>query len=70
MTEIKLYRCDICQTRYTNEEIAKECENNHVKKLEIIDYIHWKKASREDGFPAEITVASADGRERNYRIYE
>ena len=70
MKEIKLYQCDICGTRYTNEKIAKECENNHVTKLEIVDCIHWKKASREDGFPGEITVESADGRERNYRIYE
>ena len=70
MTEIKLYQCDICGTRYTNEKIAKECENNHVTKLEIVDCIHWKKASREDGFPGEITVEAADGRERNYRIYE
>ena len=54
MTEIKLYQCDICGTRYTNEEITKECENNHVTKLEIVDCIHWKKASCEDGFTAEI----------------
>ena len=67
MTEIKLYQCDICGTRYTNEEITKECENNHVTKLEIVDCIHWKKASCEDGFPAENTVASDDGRERTYR---
>ena len=70
MTEIKLYQCDICGTRYTNEEITKECEKNHVTKIEVIQCNHLSVKVCKDGFPTRITVQSADGRERKYRIYE
>ncbi len=52
MKELKIYQCEICGTRYPSEEKAKECEENHVTNLKIINCIHWKKVSCEDGFPA------------------
>ena len=67
MKELKLYQCEICGTRYPSEEKAKECEENHVTNLKIINCIHWKKVSCEDGFPAEIIVESEDGRVETYR---
>lgn len=67
MKELKIYQCEICGTRYPSEEKAKECEENHVTNLKIIDCLHLKKVSCEDGFPAEITVESEDGREHTYR---
>ena len=67
MTELKIFKCDVCGTRYQSEKRAKECEENHITKMKIVTCLHWKKESCEDGFPAEIIVESEDGREHTYR---
>lgn len=70
MKEKILYVCDICGTEYSTKEEAEECEKNHVTKIEVIQCNHLSVKVCKDGFPTKITVQSADGRERKYRIYE
>lgn len=38
MKERRLYTCDICNTDYTSEQRAIECENNHklLRKSKIV----------------------------------
>lgn len=66
MKELKLYKCEICETEYTDKKEAMECEENHVETLEIVDCEFVRKAFMDDGFPTKITVKSEDGTERTY----
>ena len=68
MKELKLYQCEICGTEYKDKIQAEVCEKNHVKTIEIVECKYVRKALREDGFPAYITVRSEEGKKKTYRL--
>lgn len=69
MFEKKLYVCEYCNTSYSSEEKAKECEENHRIGMKIIwaDYVAMK--SDKTGMPKTIRVQFQDGITGLYKKY-
>lgn len=58
MTEIKLYKCDFCNKRYSTQEEAELCEESHEKDLEISKMVYTTNICR--GMPSEINVENKE----------
>lgn len=67
MKEEVLYTCEVCHTDYADKAEAKRCEENHKKKLKIVDSRYLARAQTLIGFPITITVQSEDGIRVTYK---
>jgi hypothetical protein len=67
MKEKILYTCEYCHTDYKYEYEAKKCEDNHSKKLKIVDKRYQAYKVNEKGFPITITVEDENGNKEIYR---
>jgi len=58
MTEIKLYKCDICGKEYPTQEKAQRCEDSHEKDLKISSAVY--DAGLCKGMPTEIRLENKE----------
>lgn len=58
MTEIKLYKCDICGKEHPTRGMAQMCEGSHEKDLKISSAIYKKGYGK--GMPIEIRVENKE----------
>lgn len=70
MKEIKLYCCEICRTKYDDEEKAKACEKSH-KIPAMCEGKSWKALNEPEsvivkGFPEFVIVEFKDGSQAEY----
>lgn len=61
MKEVKRYICEVCGTVYNDKMIAKNCEKNHKKPVEIGNCRYLPKASNTKGYPISLEVRMEDG---------
>ncbi len=67
MREVKIYKCDICNTEYKSKIECEECERNHKTKGKIVKKFYYPKSINESGYPQRIKVEFED---KSTRIYE
>lgn len=67
MKKFSLYQCEICGTRYDNEETCVRCESRHIFPVGLseVRYTGIKKDST--GYPEAICVRMSDG---NFVVYK
>ena len=58
MTEIKLYKCDICGKEYPTQEKAQRCGDSHEKDLEISSSVYDPCCC--SGMPIEIRLENKE----------
>ena len=58
MTEIKLYKCDICGKEYPSQKMAKSCEDYHEKDIEISSMVY--QVNRYSGMPSQIKLENKE----------
>lgn len=62
------YICEKCKSRYTTEQEALRCENNHLKTDDLMIgeamYIY-----ESDKFPTFVTIFTNDGCKQTYKKY-
>ena len=66
MKECRLYQCEICNTQYKDQELAKECENYH-KVPEKVQAIKYRSLKSGGEYPDFINVTFDDGSIRKYK---
>lgn len=59
MTEIKLYKCDICGKEHPTQEKAKSCEDFHEKDLKISSSV-YDSCCYYKGMPSEIRLENKE----------
>ena len=67
MKEKILYTCEVCSTDYADKAEAKRCEENHKRKLKIVNLRYLTRAQDLSGFPTTITVQSEYGTRVTYK---
>ena len=60
MKEIKLYQCEICEARYENSKLAKECELSH-RMPKMVEGKNYRAK-----YPYYVNVTFDDGSVRRY----
>lgn len=69
MTEIKLYKCDFCNSEYLTQEEAALCEESHEKDIEISKAIYLYNCY--SGMPSEIRFENKDRTKfATYKIFD
>lgn len=58
MTEIKIYKCDICGKEHPTQEKAKKCEDFHEKDLNISSAVYDSCCYK--GMPSEIRLENKE----------
>lgn len=61
MKVIERYRCELCNTEYSDKKKAEACEQNHKKPKKIVSSRYLSKGQDETGYPKSIDVLLADG---------
>lgn len=67
MREIKQYVCEGCGRPYEDKTKAQECERNHKSAINILYQRFLPKKNDASGYPINITVKMADGKEVVYK---
>lgn len=61
MKEYTMYRCEICNTAYSEKKKAVDCEKSHKKIKEIKHCRYLSKAENGKGYPVAIDVLMENG---------
>lgn len=61
MKVIERYRCELCNTEYSDKKKAEECEKNHKKPKKIVSYRHLAIGQNLKGYPVSVDVLMDDG---------
>ncbi len=67
MKQKMLFTCELCNTDYSDEQKALECEQNHKIPSEVIKCRYSSKNTNPKGYPLYVTVKFTDGSERIYK---
>ncbi len=67
MKVIEKYRCEVCQTEYTDRKQAEACEKCHNHPVKIIGTRYLSMNQNRAGYPVCITVKMSDGKEIIYK---
>lgn len=67
MKEIKLYKCDICETQYKSKEECKKCETSHIKPKEITGTRYLNVNENAKGYPLTVSIKMSDGKTVVYK---
>lgn len=69
MKEQKLYICDVCGGKYSNEKDCMICEHRHKQNLIITGKKYLPVKGKDSGMPVRISVKSeGDDIAYTYRI--
>ena len=66
MKPITEYECEVCHTRFSNENDATSCEQSHSKIEKIKDTRYFAKTQ----YPNKIEIKFADGTTKWYKKCE
>ena len=73
MTELKLYRCDVCGVEYALAKDAQKCEAYHVAPMsgaKKIKGLYMYKGMNQDGcdmYPYKVIITMSYGNQIEYR---
>ncbi len=67
MKVIEKYRCEVCNTEYTDRKKAEACENCHKQPVKITDTRYLPIGQNRTGYPVSVTIKMSDGEEVIYK---
>ena len=67
MKQIKHYKCEICETEYSDVERCQRCEQSHIAPQTIAKARYLPNSVETKNYPVELNIVFGDGTIRTYR---
>lgn len=66
MQELKIYRCEFCQTKYDDKTKCQECERGHKKPIDVKPSEYLPIFQDAKGYPYYVDVKMDNGKTVRY----